>query len=87
MFEISQPPVKKMDKDGRIKEQLKQALNASESQICYQICEELNLFENKTGFKVKDIIVGFTDSVDESVGSDEDKDVSVKIVLDTKNFE
>ena len=84
MFEPDQTPVKKIPSEATAMNLLRQALRESENNINYQICEELNRFENKTGFKVKHVIVTITDSID--LDKTDDKELSVKIVLDIENF-
>ena len=84
MFEPDQTPVKKIPSEVTAMNLLRQALRESENNIKYQICEELNLFERKTGFKVKHVIVTITDSI--SLDETDDKELSVKIVLDVENF-
>lgn len=85
MFEPDKTPVKKLSNEPTAHNLLKEALRGSENIINYHICEELNRFENKTGFNVKHVIVTITDGFDDGFGSD-DKEVSVKIILDVDSF-
>ncbi len=84
MFEPDQEPLK-ISKEVTALNLLKEAQKGAENNISYQICEELNLFERKTGFKVKHVIVTISDNPSFDETSD-DKELSVKIVLDIENF-
>ena len=84
MIEPDQTPVKKIPSEATPMNLLRQALRESENNINYQICEEINLFERKTGFKVKNVIITITDSI--ALDETDDKELFVKIALDMDNF-
>lgn len=84
MFNSEEVPVKKITDTTDYFRRLNHDLRLAESEISMSVCESLNKLENKTGFLVKKVIISFRDCDEDFVK--EDKEVSIRILLDTDHF-
>ena len=84
MFSAEEVPIKKITDTSDCFRRLDHDVKDAENDISFAVCEYLNKLENKTGFLVKKVILDIRDC-DESFVK-EDRDVSIRILLDTDHF-
>lgn len=87
MFMAQEVPIKKITDTSDCFRRLNHDVKDAENDISLAVCAYLNKLENKTGFLVKKVIIDIRDCDECDEDSvKEDREVSIRVLLDTDHF-